>query len=49
MEPKKYSLSEHPIQYTDDGLWNCTLATYIILFSNVTPRNSIQINKFERG
>ena len=30
---------EHTIQYTDDGLWNCTPETYAILLTNVTPIN----------
>ena len=28
---------EHTIQYTDDVLYNCTLETYIISLTNVTP------------
>ena len=32
------------IQYTDDGLQNCPLGTYIILLTSVTPINSIKKN-----
>ena len=28
---------EHTIQDTDDVLYNCTLESYIILLTNVTP------------
>ena len=28
---------EHTVHYTDDVLQNCTLETYIILLTNVTP------------
>ena len=28
---------EHTIQYTDDTLQNCSLETYIIILTNVTP------------
>ena len=38
---------EHTIQYTDDGLQNHTPETYIILLTNVTPINSIQIKKIK--
>ena len=34
---------EHTIQYTDGVLQNCTLETYIILLTNVTP------NKFNKN
>ena len=34
---------EHTIQYTDDVLQNCTLETYIILLTNVTPVYSMKI------
>ena len=34
---------EHTIQYTDDVLQNCTLETYIILLTTITPINSIKI------
>ena len=34
---------EHTIQYTGDVLQDCTPETYIILLTNVTPINSIQI------
>ena len=33
---------EHTIQYTGDVLQNCTLETYILLLTNVTPVNSIK-------
>ena len=33
---------EHTIQNTDDVLQNCTLETYIILLTSVTPINSIK-------
>ena len=36
---------EHTVQYTNDVLQNCTPKTYIILLTNVTPINSIQILK----
>ena len=36
---------EHTMQYTDDILQNCTPETYIILLTNVTPINSIKIQK----
>ena len=36
---------EHTMQYTDDILQNCTPETYIILLTNVTPINSIKIEK----
>lgn len=29
----------HTMQYTDDVLQDCTLETYIMLFTNVTPMN----------
>ena len=29
----------------DDGLQNCVPETYIILLTNVTPRNSIKFEK----
>ena len=32
---------EHIVHCTDDVLYNCTPENYIILLSNVTPRNSI--------
>ena len=32
---------EHTIQYTDDISQNCSLETYIILLTNVTPINLI--------
>ena len=41
--------SEHTIQYTDDVLNNCTLETYVILLSNVTPINSIKKGKSKSG
>ena len=28
---------DHTIQYTDDVLQNCTLETYVILLTSVTP------------
>ena len=31
--------------YTDDVLQNCTLETYMILFTNVTPINSVNFLK----
>ena len=34
---------EHPEQYTDDVLRNCTPENYVILLTNVTPINSITI------
>ena len=36
---------EHTMQFIDDVLQNCTLETYIILTTNVTPVNSIKIRK----
>ena len=36
---------QHTVQYTDDVLQNCILETYIILLTNVTPGNSIKIEK----
>ena len=33
----------HTVQYTHDILQNCTLGTYIILLTNVTPVNVIEI------
>ena len=33
----------HTIPYTDDASQNCTLETYIILLTNVTPINLIFI------
>ena len=35
----------HTVQYTDDGLQNCTHETYIILLTNVTPIHSINFLK----
>ena len=35
---------EHPIHDTDEILWN-TLATYLILLTNVIPINPIKIKK----
>ena len=37
---------EHTIQYIDDILEDCTPETYIILLTNVTPINSLKINKY---
>ena len=34
--------SKHTMQYTHVVLQNCTLETYIILFSNVTPISLIK-------
>ena len=36
---------KHTIHYTDDVLQNRTPETYVILLTNVTPINSIQIEK----
>lgn len=36
---------ERTMQYTDDVLCNCTLETYIILLTNVTPINLIKIER----
>ena len=36
---------KYTIRYTDDVLQNCTPETYIILLTNVTPINSIKIQK----
>ena len=36
---------EHTIQCIDDVFQNCTPETYIILFTNITPINSINKNK----
>lgn len=33
------------VQYTNDVLLNCTLETYIILLTDVTPINLIKKNK----
>ena len=30
---------EHTIQYTDDGFWNCTHETYIMLLNNISDPN----------
>ena len=37
MEEDQILGGEHKIQYTDGVLQNCTLATYIMLLTNVTP------------
>lgn len=34
--------NERTMQYTDDILQNCTVETYIILLTNVTPINVIK-------
>ena len=34
---------KHTVQYSDDLLQSCTPETYIILLTNVTPINSINI------
>lgn len=34
--------NERTMQYTDDILQNCTVETYIILLTNVTPINLIK-------
>ena len=34
---------EHTIQYADDVSQNCTLETYMILLTDVTPINSIKV------
>lgn len=33
---------KHTVKYTDDALQYCTHETYIMLLSNVTPRNLIK-------
>ena len=33
---------EHTIQYRDEIIWKCTLKTYIVVFTKVTPVNSIK-------
>ena len=47
MEGDLTSGGEHTIQYTDDVLQNCTPEACIMLLTNVTPINSIQIFKKE--
>ena len=37
--------SGHTMQYTDNSLQNCTLETYIILLTIVTPINLIKKEK----
>ena len=34
---------EHTVQYTDGLLQNCTLESYIILLTNVTPINLMKV------
>lgn len=36
---------KHTIQFTEDLLLNCTVETYVILLTKVTPINSIKIRK----
>ena len=39
---------EHTVQHTDDVLQNCTLETYIILLTNVTPKQRKRKDKKEK-
>ena len=46
---KRFGLDgEHTTQYTGDISYNCTSEIYMILLTNVTPINSIRIQKLYR-
>ena len=40
---------QHTMQRTDDVLEHCTPETHVILLTNVTPINSIQIRSKQRA